>query len=238
MPNQYKDTEKQILEACASIRGQKKPNITRLARDFNVPMYRLRNRINSRDSCSTRQQATQALDKAQERAVIQWIRYLDKLHLSPTTSMVTDCANTILKRNTESSPPPTVGKNWVYSFISRLPTDLLYVKQKPMDKDRILAEELSDMVNWFDRLEVIQKVGLSNIYNFDETGTQIGQTKPQKVITTNRERARYIAGGGHAESISAIEFIAANGDSFLLRSLFQRARDISNSGFNTFQMTT
>ena len=54
MPDQYKDTEKRILEACASIRGQKKPNITRLARDFNVPMYRLRNRINGRNSRSTR----------------------------------------------------------------------------------------------------------------------------------------------------------------------------------------
>ena len=79
----------------------------------------------------------------------------------------------------------------------------------------MLAEQLSKIVNWFDRLEVlIQKVGPSNIYNFDETGIQLGQTKPQKVITTNRERAGYIISGGHAESMSAIEFIAATGDSF------------------------
>lgn len=215
MPDQYKDTEKRILEACASIRGQERPNISAVARQFDVPMHRLRSRINGRPSRSTRQQPTQALTKAQERAVIQWVRYLDRLHLSPTASMVTDCANTILKRNAETDPPPTVGKNWVYGFITRLPTDLLYVKQKPMDKDRILAEQLSDMVDWFDHLKILlQNIGPSNIYNFDETGTHLGQTKPQKVITTNRERAKHIAGGGHAESISAIEFIAANGDSF------------------------
>jgi len=129
--------------------------------------------------------------------------------------MVTDCANAILKQNADGGDPPTVSKNWVYKFIARLPADLLYVKQKPMDKDRMLAEQLSKIVNWFDRLEVlIQKVGPSNIYNFDETGIQLGQTKPQKVITTNRERAGHIIGGGHAESMSAIEFIAATGDSF------------------------
>ena len=178
-------------------------------------MQRLRARINGRESRSTRQQPTQALNKAQERAVIQWIRYLDMCHLSPTSSMVTDCANTILKQNAKADPLPTVGKNWVYRFIARLPTDLLYVKQKPMDKDRILAEQLSEMVVWFDRFEVfIRNIGPKNIYNFDETGFQLGQTKPQKVITANREQAGYIAGGGHAESITAIEFIAANGDSF------------------------
>ncbi|KAJ5155713.1 hypothetical protein N7492_008516 [Penicillium capsulatum] len=86
-------------------------------------------------------------------------------------------ANTILKQNAgaEADPPLTV-----YGFISRLPTELLYVKQKPMEKDRMLAERLSEIV----------------------------------VITTNRERAGYIAGGGRAESITTIEFIAANGDSF------------------------
>lgn len=214
MSDQYKAIEKRISDACASIRGQKKPNISRLAREFDVPMHRLRARINGRPSRSTRQHPTHALTKAQERAVIQWIRYLDSLHLSPTASMVTDCANTILKQNAEGDPP-TVSKNWVYGFISRLPIDLLYIKQKPIDKDRILAEQLSEMVVWFDRLEVlIRNIGPSNIYNFDETGFQLGQTKPQKVITTNRERAGYIAGGGHAESITAIEFIAANGDSF------------------------
>lgn len=131
--------------------------------------------------------------------------------------MVTGAANSILKRNADldDGPPPALGKNWVYGFISRLPTDLLYVKQKPMEKDRMYSWEILEVVNWFDRLEIqLDKIGPSNIYNFDETGFQLGQTKPQKVITTTRERARHIAGGGHAESISAIEFIAASGDSF------------------------
>lgn len=97
MPDSYETIESRILEACASIEGQKKPNIARLAREFDVPMQRLRNRLNGRQSRSTRCQPNKGLSEAQERAVIQWIRHLDSFQLSPTASMVTNCANTILK---------------------------------------------------------------------------------------------------------------------------------------------
>jgi hypothetical protein len=60
----------------------------------------------------------------------------------------------------------------------------------------------------------VEQVGPSNIYNFDETGLQIGQAKPQKVVTANKYQATNIAGGGLSESISAIEFIAATGEKF------------------------
>lgn len=50
MADTYKATEKRIIKACASIQGQKKLNILQLARDFDVPVHRLRARLKGRQS--------------------------------------------------------------------------------------------------------------------------------------------------------------------------------------------
>lgn len=56
---------------CALIKGQKTPNIGHFAREFNIPVYRLRNRSNGRTSLSTRSLRNKALlSKAKERAFI------------------------------------------------------------------------------------------------------------------------------------------------------------------------
>jgi hypothetical protein len=45
MPDSYSDIETRVLKACEAARGQKKPNISTLARQFDVPYHRLRARI-------------------------------------------------------------------------------------------------------------------------------------------------------------------------------------------------
>ena len=49
----------------------------------------------------------------------------------------------------------------------------------------------------------------SLVYNFDECGFQVGQGKPEKVLSTRK--APEIAGDDHGENITAIECIAADG---------------------------
>jgi hypothetical protein len=45
MADAYKATKKRINEAYALVKGQKKPNISQLARDFDVLISRLRARL-------------------------------------------------------------------------------------------------------------------------------------------------------------------------------------------------
>lgn len=93
MADAYKKTEERITEVCTSVGGQKKPNISQLARYFYVPASRLRAWLQDRQSRSARVKATKRLTEGQELAVIPWIRKIDSIMISPTASMITDYVN-------------------------------------------------------------------------------------------------------------------------------------------------
>lgn len=213
MPGSYSDIEKRILDACTAAQSQKKQNISALARQFDVPYYRLRARIQGRATRSTRPISTKTLNNVQEKALIRWIRQLDNLYRPPTAGMIEQSANQILQRNTIDGPPRTVDKNWVYRFIKRLPSEFQLIQQKPKDKNRLDAEEVGVLQHWYDCLEpIVKQIPPKNIYNFDETGFQLGQGKSQKVVTTMPVRAaRGNPSKEMGELISAIECIAADG---------------------------
>jgi hypothetical protein len=213
MPKSPDEIESRIQEAVRKASCQKKPNISALAREFDVPRRRLHERVKGRPPKTAHIACNKALDDQQEKAIIRWIRQLDSLHSPPTPKMIECCANQILQRNASSNPAPRVGGNWVYRFIQRLPDDLHLIKQKPIEKDRLGAEDIGILTHWFDLLEpYIARIPPKNIYNFDESGFQLGQGKSQKVVTSNPIRAsRGIATSDTNESLTAIECIAADG---------------------------
>ena len=100
---------------------------------------------------------------------------------------------------------------WAYNFIKRLPDGFYWVKQKPAERERVEAEDISILQAWYDRLEpIVNRIPPSNIYNFDETGFALGQGKPQKVITRNQQRTR-IPFSERGELLTGIECVAADG---------------------------
>lgn len=213
MDSSYISTEQRIQAACEAYKARINAKIAPLAREFNVPISRLRARIQGRQPRTQRTITTKRLDEAQEAALIRWINTLDALHVPPTARMVEASANMMIQRDTEATTHPisTVNKMWVYEFIKRLPDDLYWVKQKPAEKARIEAEDISIMQAWYDRLEpLVKRIPPSNIYNFDETGFQLGQGKPQKVITRNKHRTRLLS-GEKGDLLTGIECIAADG---------------------------
>ena len=85
-----------------------------------------------------------------------------------------------------------------------------------MEKARIDSADLANLTIWFRNVsQVFEKHGIQpgEIYNWDETGYQIGQGKKQKVVST--WKLSVLATGGHTESITSIECIAADGWSML-----------------------
>jgi hypothetical protein len=124
--------------------------------------------------------------------------------------MVEQCANEILRRNVADR---TVSKMWIYRFIKRLPSHLNLLKQKPIDSKRLEAEDIGAIQAWYNRLENelhTHNIHPANIYNFDESGFQLGEGKAQKVITAN-PYAAHVGTGGPGESVTIIECIAADG---------------------------
>jgi hypothetical protein len=56
-----------------------------------------------------------------------------------------------------------------------------------MEAARMDAKRFPTIIDWFDRLEGMlrqYKIGPRNIYNFDDSGFQVGQGKAQRVGTT------------------------------------------------------
>lgn len=214
MPSPYKVTEARVTKACEAARGQRKPNITALAREYDVPYTRLRSRFKGVSSRLARESTNKRLNSAQETAVIQWMRQVDSLYVSPTANMIAQCANQVVAASSDASPR-RLDRNWVYRFRGQLPKDMAFTKQKKVEKNRISTEDVSTWTHWFKCLEpFIAKIPPKNIYNLDEIGIRIGQGKPQNVVTMKPSRVSNIPIGEQHETVAAIEFVAANGDSF------------------------
>ncbi|KAJ5149826.1 hypothetical protein N7448_001404 [Penicillium atrosanguineum] len=213
MNSSYVAIEQRIQVACEAARARKNVKITSLAREFDVPVSRLRARLHGRQPRTQRTITTKRLDDSQEAALISWIDTLDALHVPPTAYMVEASANAIIQRSAEATGDivAPVNKMWVYNFVKRLPDGLHWVKQNPTERESIEAADISTLQAWYERLEpFVKRIPPSNIYNFDETGFQLGQGKPQKVISRNQQRTRPLS-SERGELLTGIECIAADG---------------------------
>jgi hypothetical protein len=212
MPKFSPEVEIRIASALEAYRTSDKPNIKALAREFDVSYGQLYGRVKGRVSPKGHTGPNRALDPEQEAALIHWITLLDNAHASPTALMVLQCANQIIHRHNPQRP--SLHKNWAYDFIKRLPPRLNFnvIKQKPKEGDRMAAEDPGLLTCWYERLELFIKnknLQPRDIYNFDESGFKIGEGKTQKVISSCT--TSYVATGGPAENITAVECIAADG---------------------------
>jgi hypothetical protein len=170
-------------------------------------------RIHGRKNGSQRADNNKALSQIQGKALINWLESLDAVEISPPPTVIKASANWLLARSGEDE---TVGLNWVYQFINRPPPQYNYNTLKPMEKSRIDSADLANLAIWIRNVsQVFEKYRIQpdEIYNWDETGYQIGQGKKQKVVSTRTYSV--VATGGHTESITGIECIAADGWSML-----------------------
>ena len=85
-----------------------KPNIAAAAREFNVPVQRLRARWNDRRSKQEVVPWNRKLKEHEELAVCTYLNRLDKVGLHARLFMIADCANGVLRRaHVGEGPPPT-----------------------------------------------------------------------------------------------------------------------------------
>ncbi|KAJ5857649.1 hypothetical protein N7455_008543 [Penicillium solitum] len=77
MPQSNEEIEQQIQLAMDSLSEQSKPNIAKTAREFAVPVHRLRRRWKGGKSLFQRQPNGRKLSSAQEKALCEYIDYFD-----------------------------------------------------------------------------------------------------------------------------------------------------------------
>ncbi|KAF4236562.1 hypothetical protein CNMCM8980_009552 [Aspergillus fumigatiaffinis] len=212
MPKSSKINESYLLEACKAVQAQKKPNISKIAREYGVPYGTLRDRVKKHVHPRTANKpVNRALKGYQEEALIQWIVNLRDHNMPVTPKLLEEFANRALQRAGESR---RVSKMWAYRFEKRLPEHLNLgpVRQNTKESKRIQAEDAGKLGSWYNRLaNVIKDTPARLVYNFDECGFQPGEGKSRNVISSKGSKVPDLAESERGENITAIECIAADG---------------------------
>ncbi|KAJ5238497.1 transcriptional regulator family: Centromere protein B DNA-binding region [Penicillium chermesinum] len=190
---------------------KKKPNISKIAREFDVSRETLNSRIKKAKSSPTPKDSHRNNLRAfQEKALINWIVKMHSWNLPPTAAVIEAWANQALSR---AGQEKQVSKMWAYRFIERLPKHLQLapVKQKTKELKRIQAEDAGFLAHWYDQLEfLLRDVPARLVYNFDECGFQPGQGRSRNVIGSSSSCPN-LAESERGENITAVECIAADG---------------------------
>jgi hypothetical protein len=115
MPSDYHIIKAKIQNAIKHLRQQKKPNITKTTRDFEVPISHLRVCWKGRQTQSQRTPLNQKLDNTQELALKTYINTLDEMIIPPQPKQIVKLVNEILyaDHTNPMTPPPKVNIRWL-----------------------------------------------------------------------------------------------------------------------------
>jgi hypothetical protein len=212
--NQASHQEGRLLLAIQALEKGQFSSVRAAARVYDVPHTSLVERLCGRTNAKDSQVKNQKLSPTEESVLLQWIISMDDRGQSPRVATVRETANLILANRDPSASPPTVGVNWPKRFIDRHPELKTRFSQR-YDYQRALCEDPKIIREWFRLVQnTIAKYGilLEDIYNFDETGFQMGIIGTAKVVTGS-ERILHpkIIQPGNTEWVTVVEGINAAG---------------------------
>ncbi|KAF1975418.1 hypothetical protein BU23DRAFT_458404, partial [Bimuria novae-zelandiae CBS 107.79] len=129
------DVELRIQACLDDFSGVEKFNIAAAARDYCVPVTRLRARIKGRSSRHDRPGANQRLTKVQDDTLKLYIRRCDDLGMPCLMPQLTGAAQFLIDRDHPDGRAAPLGKEWLTRWIERHP-ECRRIKQKPQDINR------------------------------------------------------------------------------------------------------
>jgi hypothetical protein len=183
---------------------------------YGVPRTTLLRRRKGKSARHETRANSMILTQQEEDVLAEWILRMDRQGFSPPCPYVRRKANLLLVervRGTTTSPP-IIGKNWVTKFINRRP-DLRGSYSRRYDHQRALCEDPIVIEEWFRLVRnVVSKYGIvaDDMYNFDETGFQMGVSATARVITGSERRGKPLKKQpGNREWVTVIETISAVG---------------------------
>jgi len=224
MPRPLQHEERLQLAINALNLGQI-PSIRKAAATFDVPYTSLRGRVVGRVPRQQSQLSSRKLRETEEAALVQWIKSLDDRGMSPTIGYIRQMADLLLRERgslvlldasvtATLDEKKTVGEKWAHRFLDRHP-DLKSRYSRKYNYQRALCEDPEIVSAWFQRVQnTIESKGIldCDIYNFDETGFQMGVASTAKVVTRSDRRNRpVVVQPGNREWTTVIECINTTG---------------------------
>jgi helix-turn-helix, Psq domain/Tc5 transposase DNA-binding domain len=215
-PNSVQLAQKEGRIALA-IQAFKQGHISSLraaAKAYDVPETTLRDRVKGIPARRDVVPNNRKLTTTEESTLIKLILSMDQRGLAPTKDTVHQMANLLLqKRSQDQANPMTIGQRWVYNLVRRHPA-LKSRYNRKYDYQRAKCEDPALIRPWFQLVRnTIEKYGIldTDIYNFDETGFQIGVVSTAKVITGAERSNRPVSvQPGNREWVTAIDCICAD----------------------------
>lgn len=232
MPKSSETAEDRMTNAVATARREKKPNISKIAREYGVPRRTLADRVKGgKQPRTARKPVNKALEGYQEEALIRWVTSMRDRYMPVPPLIIQAWADRALAR---AGKAERVSKMWVYRFIKRLPKglELRPVKQRTKESRRITAEDAGSLAHWYDLLaNLLKDTPPRLIYNFDECGFQPGEGESWKVVSS-KKNCPDLAESERTETITAVECIAADGWQMVPLFIFKSGGAIMESWFN------
>jgi hypothetical protein len=183
------------------------------ASTYDVPLTTLRERRTGVLPRAIAPANSRKFTLEEEQIILQQVLQRSTEGLPLQRIAVEEIANTML-RTKNPSHPQKVGKNWVSNFVKRNPR-LSSIYNRKMDYQRAECEDTKLISLWFKLVgDTVAKYGVAeeDIYNFDETGFQMGVISTSKVITTSDRKGRpRTIQPGNREWVTSIEAINAKG---------------------------
>ena len=155
------------------------------------------------------------LTQTEEATLVQWILSMDTRGISPTHALVHEMAELLLAERVQvaSTTQPKIGRCWVYRFINRH-SELKSRYNRKYDYQRAKCEDPEVVRAWFLLVRnTIAKYGIADedIYNFDETGFQMGVIATAKVVTAAEKARTDSIQPGNREWVTVIESVNSTG---------------------------
>jgi len=217
--------ESRILLAIEALKSGQIRSLRKAAAAFDVPLSTLHDRRAGRVTRQESQVGHRKLSPTEETALVQWIESMDDRGMSPALGYIRQMADLLIReRGSYALLDPsitaipasdtTVGENWVRRFLYRHPS-LRSRYSRKYDYKRALCEDPEKVLAWLRRVQkVVEAKGVldCDIYNFDETGFQMGVASTAKVVTrSDRKNRPVVVQPGNREWVTVIECINSTG---------------------------
>ena len=184
---------------------------TAAAKAYDVTRSTLQRRINGIQARLGSIAKNRLLTPTEESSLVQWILSMDRRGMPPRIMAVREMARLLVAQHERST---TVGQNWVRNFIDRHDT-LKSKYNRKYDYQRAKCEDPELIQAWFQRIQAtIAEYGIleDDIYNFDETGFQMGVISTAKVVTGSDRAGRpRTTQPGNREWVTVIETVCTRG---------------------------
>ena len=219
MPETYAEVEERISQAIVAINTRENVSRNKIAQEFQVPIQKLRSRLNGHPPAGTVQRVHgRRLAPDQEKALHDYFIQLDKTGMLARLHMIEQVTNSLFQISTDlTKSPPEVGplqsKRW-----SQRQYDLFKVRKKPIAAVRKNTQDFKMMMEYFKTYKaVVDKFGIQSEdqWNFDKTEYRMEMGREDWVILVDVIWRIYSKCPDNQESCIAIKCINGVGRDIL-----------------------